>query len=227
MKLSKKISAIFLLLISQICLATNLQLNPIKIDFAPGQQITSMQITNKDEQPIVLQLSVKKWQQDKAGKEQYSTSDDLLVTPPIFTLAAHQTQIVRLAIMKPLNLSSEQSYRLIVREVSSGVKKSDKNKLQLVMQFILPVFVEPITKASKQINYKILKTKTNKQTVIVMNQSNHHIVVTSITIKDKSGNTVGVLDKLGQYILSHAQSQFIIPVTKGDTAKTAVIKSIG
>ncbi|MAZ39928.1 MAG: hypothetical protein CMF49_07385 [Legionellales bacterium] len=199
------------LLLCKIVFASNLQIQPVNINFKPQQTMSSIKLTNHDNKPIVLQIAIKQWQQDKNGKDIYQSTKALLATPKIFTIKPGHTQIIRLAIIQPQNRSHEQTYRLFIKELPRKQKNNQTNQLQLIMQYILPIFINE-TKPLTKVSYHLLKKNNKTQSISVVNQSNHHIVLTGILINDSKNDTIGIMEERGIYLLAGAQYQLVVPL---------------
>ncbi|MBB72430.1 MAG: hypothetical protein CMF50_08535 [Legionellales bacterium] len=211
--MSRLLFVVAALFLSTSSIASSLTLNPVKIYFPADKTITSMKITNTGTSPVILQLRLKTWQQNKQGNAIYRKSNSsLLVTPPLFKLLPGEHQIVRFAILTPLARNEEHSYRLFIDEVVNKQSKQPKGELHIAMRFILPVFVEEAHHTASHIDYTLASPTKSQQPVTVKNKSSHHIYITNITLKDKAHKTVGHKKIPANYLLAHAQQTYNIPI---------------
>jgi hypothetical protein len=70
--------------------------------------------------PVVAQTDVMAWTR-KDGRDALQASTDLLVSPPIFSLASGATQVVRVGQLRQADASREIAYRPFIREMDQPV----------------------------------------------------------------------------------------------------------
>src|SRR3954469_12713448 len=81
-------------------LASSFQVDPVNITLASGRQTASLTLRNTDSAPVSVRVLAFRWTQDN-GADVYTPSKDVIVSPPIFTVAAGSTQLIRLGLIKP------------------------------------------------------------------------------------------------------------------------------
>ncbi|MCS5710953.1 fimbrial biogenesis chaperone [Candidatus Berkiella aquae] len=194
--------------------AALVNLNPVNLNFYPGHSIEALEITNEDDNPIALQIDAKNWQQDKKGVDKYSSTEDLLITPHLFTIAPNQTQLVRISLLNNPVISKERCYRLIIREILpiQSVKKVENRNLKITLQMLLPIFVN--NTASQPIYSWSFKEAGNKSLVEIANKGDNHILVTSLSFVDNEDTIVFEQSGLFAYILPGASHQFKMELPK-------------
>ena len=95
--------------------AQSLGISPVTLQIAPGQAATSLTVTNQGNRPTAIQLRVFAWNQDK-GEDELIPTDQLIVSPPIATIAPSATQVVRLMLRRPAS-GKEASYRILLDQI--------------------------------------------------------------------------------------------------------------
>src|SRR5689334_9520974 len=93
-----------------------LRVAPTRLDMPQDQHAVSLTVTNTGSESTLLQLDLEHWSQER-GADEYSAADDLIVSPPIFTLDAGAQQVVRVGRRKNDAPSIERAWRLFVQEV--------------------------------------------------------------------------------------------------------------
>ncbi len=128
--------------VSEAC-ANVLEVTPVQLSLSPSQRIGVLKVTNRGDEPSLLQLSLLDWEQTPNGKDIYKASHDVLLTPPLFTLPAHKTQVVRFALRHPTYTLLQKAYRIHLKEVQQSRQKKMGQMLYFLMDISLPLFVQP------------------------------------------------------------------------------------
>src|SRR5690348_12189977 len=76
--------------------AGSISLSPIRVDLGPGQRSVALTVRNDGAHATLVQAQLVAWSQ--AGDDDVlEATADLIVSPPIFTIAPGTEQIVRIA----------------------------------------------------------------------------------------------------------------------------------
>lgn len=118
---------------------------PVRIFMSPRDRATAVTITNESDEELVMQADVFEWKQKPGGEDDLTLSEDLVLSPPILKLAPRARQVVRLAMVRPLQGPRQSTYRLILREIPEAKKEVKSVELQVALAFSLPVFITPPT----------------------------------------------------------------------------------
>ncbi len=132
---------IILLFASCSVSATTLEVTPVQLSLH-STQIGVLKVTNRSNKATFLQLYLVRWQQ-RNGKDLYQASHDVLMTPPLFKLPAHETQVVRFALRRPFFSNLQQTYRLHIKEIELGKHNKLGQQLYFLMDLSLPLFIQP------------------------------------------------------------------------------------
>ncbi|MES2141414.1 MAG: fimbria/pilus periplasmic chaperone [Pseudomonadota bacterium] len=130
-----------LLFTPHVC-ATVFEVTPVQLSLSSKQMIGVLKVTNRSEKASFLQLSSVSWQQNN-GKDIYKTSRDILMTPPLFRLPAHKTQVIRFALKRPRFSMLQQTYRMHIKEIDLGRHNRLGQQLYFLMDISLPLFIQP------------------------------------------------------------------------------------
>lgn len=123
--------------------ANVLEVTPVQLSLSAKQRIGVVKVTNRSDERSLLQLSLLDWQQSPKGKNIYKASHDILLTPPLFVLPAHKTQVIRFALKHPTYNTLQKAYRVHLKEVQQPRQKKLGQTLYFLMDISLPLFVEP------------------------------------------------------------------------------------
>ena len=135
-------SILCLLFISDVY-ANVIEVTPVQISLSTSQRIGVIKVTNRSDERSLLQLSLLDWQQSPKGKDIYKTSHDILLTPPLFILPPHKTQVIRFALRHPTFNTLQKAYRVHLKEVQQPRQKKLGQTLYFLMDISLPLFVQP------------------------------------------------------------------------------------
>jgi fimbrial chaperone protein len=165
--------------------AANLSVYPLRVEFAGGRTGDALNLRNAGSTPILVQASVVKWSQ-KDGADQFEPTKDVLVAPALVEIPAGDTQVVRLALRRSADATSEQTYRLLLREVPRPMGANGP-RLQIVVNISLPVFV-PATNAANTFSFEASTEGGN--TLLLRNPGASHIQFKELDVSDASGRSV-------------------------------------
>jgi fimbrial chaperone protein len=118
------------------------EVSPTQLFLSSKQMVGIVKLTNHSNESGLLQLSLLEWQQCR-GKDIYQISHDILLTPPIFKLPPHKTQVIRFALKHPIFSTMQHPYRLHIKEVQQPRQKKLGQTLYFLMDLSLGLFVQP------------------------------------------------------------------------------------
>jgi fimbrial chaperone protein len=183
-----------------------------------------------------LLIAVSRVQQD--GKDVYTPTKDILATPPIFTVPAGGSQVVRVGLRRPTDAQRELAYRLFLQEVPPA--KSDAQGLRMVLRIGLPVFVLPPVVTKPVLRWQAVRTADGALKVVLTNSGNAHIQVArakltvpgssqSLATQDVaayvlSGQSRDWVYKLGSVPGSGASLRLVAQTDAGDTQADVVVE---
>jgi fimbrial chaperone protein len=156
------------------------QVTPLRVELSSSQASNALTVQNNGSEPVVVQLQTVAWSQEN-GRDVYQPSDDLVATPPIFTIQPGAAQIIRVGLLRGADEDRELSYRLFLQEVPSPPKPDFKG-LQMALRIGLPVFVLPKAKASPILNWRVERTSKGQLKVGLKNEGKAHVQVTDFSL---------------------------------------------
>ena len=125
--------------------AARFSAEPLLLKLPADKLATSLSLGNRGESAVTVQAELVSWDQ-RDGEDRYEPVDDLIVSPPIFSLAPGATQIVRVGrLQRGEAPASEIAYRLRLAEIAPEGSLR-QGAVATVMQLSFPVFVAPATK---------------------------------------------------------------------------------
>lgn len=164
-------AAIWLLWIGPLHAAGGLSVSPVRVELDSARPVATLRVINRDQRVSRVQTEVLAWQQ-RGGEAIYSPATDLLVTPPIFEVAAHSEQIVRLGFLSvPAERLLEKAYRVFFREIPRP--GDEASGVQLLLRIGIPVFLRP-TPINRRLE-RIKPVTESAASVTLHNPGNVHV----------------------------------------------------
>lgn len=155
-----------------------LSISPTMVILTEKEPIATLALGNEKDTPTVIQLSLVTWKQ-LAGKDVYTPTRQLIATPQIFTLAAHTTQLIRVAMDGVKAGNTEKAYRFFIQEVipDKQIRRntiSNTKQLTIAIRLSLPVIIKAITPEKQNLVWSYhanqLTAKNTGNTVVFINQ---------------------------------------------------------
>lgn len=177
-----------------------LGVNPIRVGLSAAAPTAAITLNNSGNAAMVLQLQIAKWSA-AAGEDRYDPSDDLLVTPPIFSIAPGTSQIVRIGLGSAVDPQRELAYRLFIEEVPPPPKPGYQG-LRVALRIGVPVFVEP-TQATAKAALQWTATRADANAVVIQasNAGNAHARVLGIVLRAAGEDRVLATHTAAAYLL--------------------------
>jgi fimbrial chaperone protein len=176
--------------------ASSFSVNPVRVTLSAKQPVAAITVRNSSAEPTVVQLETTAWSQEQ-GKDALMPSSDLLATPPIFTVPAGGTQIVRVGLRGARASSAEVTYRLILREVPPT--KPQLQGLRVTLNVSMPVFVLPATPVAPELKWRATRAADGKVNLSATNGGNAHVQLGKVEIA-AGGAAIGGRD-IAEYVL--------------------------
>lgn len=161
--------------------AVSLSAAPIIITL-DGKSTSAVTIRNEGTEPRVVQTELVQWTQ-RSGQNSYTSTRDLLLNPPIFTLNPGQSQIVRVGLNRKADNAQELAYRLYFTEVL-GPPKPDFNGLRIALRLDMPVFVSPKARPSVALSWQAQRAADGALQLTMHNTGNVHALLHSLSVTD-------------------------------------------
>ena len=215
-KLRQFICASIVSLYSLSSLAARRQVAPISVAFSPQEKAKEIWLTNTSERPIRAQTRVLIWSQ-VAGQDQVNPTRDLVASPSITEIKAGEQQLIRIIRIAPQNTAVEQTYRLLIDELPSSGQADAQTGLQLLLQYSIPVFIQPTDSIAMRNGLTLLNQvnfQYQNQQLIVKNNAKSHIRISELTYINPNGERIPLINGLVGYALAGQSMRWDIPESK-------------
>lgn len=164
--------------------AGSFSISPIRADLSARQRTEALTVRNESaDQQVVVQASVVAWSQAD-GQDVLTDTRDVIVTPPVFTMAPNAQQIVRVAVRRQADPKRELTYRLILQEVPPEASRNFTG-LQVALRLSLPVFVAPLESSAPDLRWSAAWRSDGSLEVSAQNAGNINSQIVDFTIEPK------------------------------------------
>jgi fimbrial chaperone protein len=169
------------LLVPGLAAAAGWNIDPVRIELTQKQQTAQLTITNDTDLPTSIQIEAFAWSQAD-GKDVYAASQEILVVPPLVTIAPKGSQVVRVALRRQPNSVSELAYRVKLQELPPP-PRPDFAGVQVALRVGVPVFVQPQKGAvTPNVTWKVSRVSDHTLKVQALNQGQAHIQISEVAL---------------------------------------------
>jgi len=193
-------AAIILVLPFSVAWGGVLEIRPTMLVINPAQHVAVMSLQNPEDSAAIYQVAIYSWHQ-KGEQQILEKTEDMIASPPVISLPAHGTQIVRVGLRIPSLPPQEQTYRLIIEEIPAPTLLHQPG-LNIALRLSLPLFVRPQTVAPPAKLDAELRLSGRKATLIVRNNGAFTARVIEAALHASIlGDADGMTEKRLAYIL--------------------------
>jgi fimbrial chaperone protein len=183
------------LLVAEIALAGSFSVKPIRISFKDIPQ-ASMSIGNTSGEEIFVQAELMAWTQQD-GKDVYTPSREIMMSPPMFKIPAGEEQTIRLRAMGDGAIAQERAYRLFLQEVP--LSKSKESTVATVLRIGVPIFIQPAKIDPAEYVWQATYS-AGGMAVELNNNTNSHVQITALKLTSPDGKVLSD-EKVFVYVL--------------------------
>ncbi|WP_372810752.1 molecular chaperone [Litorivivens sp.] len=209
-------------LAAPLAAAGSYSVHPVVVELSSASPATTLNVRNRDQKPVTLQLAVKQWAQPN-GEDELNETRDIIAVPPTFTIAPGGSQIVRVGLRSAHGRDEEQAYRLLLQEIPAT--STAGQGLQLALNMSLPLFVQPAQSGTARLEWSARKVDDQTLMLSVANRGSSHFKFTSWRVMNDERD-LGAGAKL-RYVLAGARQEWRLQPESlpdiGDTLDIVVI----
>ncbi len=116
---------------------------PTSVELDGTASSSSVALNNDSPQPIRLQVTAYRWQQNDVGEMLESPTRDLVAFPLLVTVPAFAKQLIRIAVTTPAS-ERERTYRLVIAQLPSADAVATRDRsVSFLMRYSIPVRFAP------------------------------------------------------------------------------------
>ena len=207
-------SAAALVLPSAPAVAGSFSVSPVRVELSARTQTGAVTLRNRLDAPVLVQAEALLWEQDE-GQDKLTATQDVLVSPAVFTLPANGSQLVRVALRVPVDAGRELSYRLILTEVPPQDNPGFTG-LSVSLRLSLPVFVEARAPSPGQLEWSAHHDGDGRLAVTARNTGQAHARVLQFSVAPADGPGPVTAESTSAYILPGQARTWVIDYNKND-----------
>ena len=188
--------------------ASTFNIAPIRANLSGGHHTEVLTLANVEDEPVVVQVRVVRWSQEK-GEEQLDETRDLLATPPVLQIGPKSEQIVRVALRQQPDAARELSYRIVFQEVPQTAATQFMG-LRVALRLSVPVFIAPSAgKPVADVAWDARWLPDGKLEVSATNRGAAHLQVTDFDLQlaDAGSKVRGITAK---YVLPGSRMSWVL-----------------
>ena len=178
--------------------AQSLTVVPVNIEMTARQMATTLTVINHGDSATSVQIRAFAWKQPD-GNEALTASDDVVVSPPIATIAPGASQVVRL-VLRRAPQGQEATYRILLDQIPAAAAPGT---VRIALRLSIPVFAEPATRVAASVKFRI-ESKDGQRYLVATNDGARHETVRDIAIKTTDGSALATTANTSPYILAGA-----------------------
>jgi fimbrial chaperone protein len=161
--------------------AASLQVAPTSLQLTSRQNAEALWISNTGTAPVNVQARVYRWTQ-RDGRDTLDPTHDVVVSPPMQSLAAGQQQLIRVVRAHPDPPTTQLAYRVIVDEVPT--LDPTRQGMQFVLRYSLPVFIQPegVATPTPDLQARVLPQADGTLVLEVHNRGSGHAQLADLAV---------------------------------------------
>ena len=151
--------------------AGSLSVDPIRLEITQGRRTATLRVRNQEQSPVTIRAYALAWSQVD-GEDRYEDSAAVIVSPPIFTIPAGGTQLIRVGLRTPS--ADPRAFRLMVEEVPQA---SPGGGVQVALRLNLPLFAMMNAGTAAELGWAASRGADGRWTVEAVNTGAHYVRV--------------------------------------------------
>jgi fimbrial chaperone protein len=170
--------------------AGSLKVNPVHINLPAGLQSVSLKMTNSDALPVSVRVVTYAWTQ-AAGRDVYTATNNVILSPPMFTIPAGQTQLVRIGLR---SRAGTGAYRVIFEEIPRPQQVD--GQIQINLRLDLPLYVLAKGRTKSDVSWRAWRDASGEMIVEGRNRGLLHSQVLALDA-DQAGQRHSLSKQMG------------------------------
>lgn len=221
-KMARLALAVLVLLCAGPALA-QVHVGPTLLSLDEKPAVGALTLTNRGDKSTTFEARMFRWDITD-NQDNLEPTRALLVSPPVFTLAAGDSQTVRVALMEAFPQQTEASYRVIFRELPSAGQEGPVIGLQVALQISIPVFVLPTKAAPAKLHWQAYVNEREGLVIVAENRGGRHFKLTRLSPETGRGGSLAEPWQGLFYLLPGSRRQWqFAPTTALQTGDPVVL----
>ncbi|MBV9930630.1 MAG: molecular chaperone [Alphaproteobacteria bacterium] len=187
--------------------ASSLRINPVSVAVAPDKGSAELRLENADPKPVAVRVTALRWT-EADGRDRTEPTRDLVVSPPIFTVAPGARQLIRVGFR---NRIPGAAYRLIVEEIPGP--RSAGTGISVLLKLDLPLYVIAARSAVATLSWAARRGADGSLIVEGRNSGTLHAQILAIEARNAAGEAIGRSERMGVVLPSSSLAWSLGPAT--------------
>ncbi|MDB0062276.1 fimbria/pilus periplasmic chaperone [bacterium] len=200
---------LFLIIGAGTSSASAINLTPVRVTLSDSQKMGSITVSNRGAKPVIIQMNILGWSQ-REGEDVFTATRDILANPPIFTIPAGGSQIVRVGLRRAIDTQRELSYRMILEELPPPPEPGLMGA-QMSLRISVPVFILPEVTARPVPLWQAIHTPQGGVKITMTNTGNAHIQILNFQLLLPGSTQSWVTKKTSDYVLPGQIFEWTLP----------------
>lgn len=179
------------LLLAPAVHASSFQVSPVVLEVPAGGRNAVLTLRNNEQTPVSVQVRLYRWTQHD-GADVYEPTDELIASPPIMTVPAGGTQLLRIG---PRTGRPSGAYRVIIEDILPPATKA--SQVRIALRLNLPLYVMPAPGAKAALRWSGSRDATGNITLRADNDGARYDTVVAIGAIDAAHKTIRLSSHFG------------------------------
>jgi fimbrial chaperone protein len=188
--------------------AGTFSVSPVRVELAAGRATVALTVKNDGDGPTVIQTQVVAWSQQD-GEDVYTQTNEVLATPPIFTVAPGAAQIARVALRREPDAGRELAYRIFLQEVPDPPRPGFQG-LQMALRISIPIFVEAKKPQELQLDWSAQREPGGELRLSLSNVGGKHVQVYDLNIGSVDNAAPVYSNRSASYVLPGQRRSWLL-----------------
>lgn len=150
--------------------AGSLRVDPVQVSVTDERQAAAVTLTNNEDVPVTVHVYPLGWTQ-LDGRDVYSETNAVIVSPRVATIPPQGTQLVRVGFRNPAIANG--AWRLIIEEVPE--QRSDASGIRVALRMSLPLFARLNAGEASDLHWSAWRDEDGAWTVEARNESASYV----------------------------------------------------
>ena len=191
--------------------AAAIGVSPVRVTLSDKQKIGTITLRNDGTDPVPMQLEALKWSKEE-GEDVFTSTRELIVSPPIFTIPAGGSQLIRVGLRGAPDAQRELTYRIFLQELPPP-PDPDFNGTKMLMRVSLPVFVLPKVAAKPVLRWQAVRTSDGALKISLTNDGNAHVQIINFSLSKPGSAQPWITQNSSDYVLIGQSFDWILPAS--------------
>jgi fimbrial chaperone protein len=179
--------------------ASAFRINPVAVVVMPDKGAAELRLDNQDAKPVAVRVTALRWTQAD-GEDRREATRDLVVSPPIFTVAPGAQQMIRIGFR---TRTPGAAYRLIVEEIPGP--RAPGTGISVALKLDLPLHVIARRGAAPALSWAARRGPGGALLVEGRNGGDLHEQILAIEARDAAGHVIGRSEAMGVVLPSSSR----------------------